>query len=77
MSLYCSFTRSVDANNLPTVLCTGVAEGTSDDWLIVYSQYQARKASQVRYERYAYLIGLSCTTNQELIDTLVEYIPFS
>jgi aminopeptidase N len=66
--------NSVNPNNLPTVLCTGVASGSSDDWLMSYEQYQARKLSQVREERYAYLIGATCTTDVGLLDLYLTYL---
>lgn len=52
--------NSVDPNNLPTVLCTGV-QLFSDDWEMWFNQYQYRMESPIREERYAYLFGLACS----------------
>jgi len=67
----------VDPNNLPTVLCVGVREGTEDDWQLSFDQYLARKSSQIIEERRAYLYGCSCTTDNKLLDRLLELFPSS
>jgi aminopeptidase N len=46
--------NSVLSNNLPTVLCVGVSEGSSTDWSTVFEQYRNRILSPIREERYAY-----------------------
>jgi aminopeptidase N len=61
----------VDPNNLPTVLCVGVYEGTEADWQLSFDQYVARKTSQIREERYAYLYGSACTNDNSLLDRLL------
>jgi hypothetical protein len=40
----------------------------------VFSQYQQRKTSHIREERWAYLFALACTNNTQLLDTLLSYI---
>ena len=75
-----SYFSSVDPNVLPTVLCTGVSEGTADDWNMVFNQYIARKSSQIREERYAYLFALTCTSDTALLDEWVgrcQYIKYN
>lgn len=66
-----SVVTSVDPNNLPTVLCVGVNEGTATDWQLSFDQYMARKSSQIREERYAYLFGCACTSDPALLDRLL------
>lgn len=63
---------SVDPNNLPTVLCTGVGEGSSADWTLWLNVYINRKSTQIRDERYAYLFGLSCTQDDALLDRYLD-----
>jgi aminopeptidase N len=64
--------NSVDPNNLPTVLCTGVKEGSAADWTLWLNVYLNRKSSQIRDERYAYLFGLSCTSDTVLLDRYLD-----
>jgi aminopeptidase N len=66
--------NSVDANNLPTVLCLGVSEGDGSDWSMVLNQYLQRKNTPFREERYAYLFALSCTADTAYLDMYLNYI---
>lgn len=66
--------NSVNPNNLPTVLCVGVGEGTSSDWSMVFQQYQNRRATPFFEERYAYLFGMACTSDSAWVDIYLNYI---
>jgi len=66
--------NSVDPNNLPTVLCLGVYEGQSSEWVMVFNEYQRRRSSPITDERYAYLYGMACTTDLLLLDAYLNYI---
>jgi hypothetical protein len=67
-------TNSVPPDQLPTVLCTGVSEGGSTDWSIVWDQYQKRRPSPIREERYAYLFGLACSFDTIWQERYLNYI---
>jgi len=66
--------NTVDPNNLPTVLCTGVRDGTGEDWSLVLNQYINRKATPFREERWSYLFALSCSTDTAYLDMYISYI---
>jgi aminopeptidase N len=66
--------NSINANNLPTVLCTGISEGTGSDWSIAFNQYLNRKLSPIREERYVYLFGMACSADSQWHDRLLSYI---
>lgn len=60
--------NTVDPNVLPTVLCTGVnTDNSSKSWFMVFDQYNKRKESQSADERFAYLLALSCSSNQNIV----------
>ncbi|ESN96672.1 hypothetical protein HELRODRAFT_189331 [Helobdella robusta] len=60
--------NTINANALPTVLCQGIFDGTSNDWEVIWNQYNKRKVVNVKDERNAYLFGLTCTSNPALVD---------
>jgi aminopeptidase N len=68
------YSYPVDANNLPTVLCIGVAEGTSQDWSLMLEMYQNVRDTPFREERFAYLFALSCSSNTAYLDIYLNYI---
>jgi aminopeptidase N len=66
--------NSVNPNSLPLVLCTGIGQGFDSDWVMAFNQYQARRTSPFNDERYAYLYGMACTTDDNWITTYLNYI---
>jgi len=66
--------NNVNPNNRPTVLCRGVAEGTVSDWMIMFNQYRNRILTNFREERYQYLYAMACTTDTDVLDSLLSYI---
>jgi len=66
--------NSINANNLPTVLCTGLAEGTGSDWSTAFNQYLERKLSPIREERYVYLFAMACSSDSQWHDRFLSYI---
>jgi aminopeptidase N len=66
--------NSVAADYLPTVLCVGVSEGSRPEWNMVNGQYQNRRTSQMRDERYAYLYGLACSKDLPTLDGFLNDI---
>jgi aminopeptidase N len=66
--------NSINPNNLPLSLCTGVSRGTGSDWNIVFDQYQVRRGTPIRDERNSYLYGLACSKDSVTLDRLLTYI---
>jgi len=66
--------NTVDPNNLPSVLCAGVRDGTGADWSLVLNQYIQRKTTPFREERWSYLFALSCSTDTNYQSQYLNYI---